>query len=300
MATECSRISTAQDLLKYTVAFKDHPSVKENENLRIVLEEASMLSHLPGSTLLSVKNQYLLQLFQKLEAGEGVLKRVQEAAERGIPEAEYTLGMMYAGGDNAPQSDAKACEWLQKASDNNYAPALHQLAVRYLRGRGVEKSLEKSFELAQRAAEQKLPEAEYSLALKYHQGKGVKQSSKDALGWLERAASSGNPIAQYELGIAHLFGKGVSKFHKWAFEWISKSAEQGCRDAQYVLGLMYLGGIGVPEKSTQNALKWLQKAAEDHDDRAQKMVWTLIKGDYVSEQEVLEMLQKLETSFFKN
>ncbi|WP_428898577.1 tetratricopeptide repeat protein [Parelusimicrobium proximum] len=50
-------------------------------------------------------------------------------------------------------------------------------------------------------------------------------------------------------------------------EWIKEKAEQGSTSAQAVLGMVYLDGLGVAQ-DTQEALKWLNKAAKQGDEGA--------------------------------
>src|SRR5581483_8392387 len=52
---------------------------------------------------------------------------------------------------------------------------------------------------------------------------------------------------------------------------VQHQAAKGDMDAQYVLGLLYLDGDGV-EQSTEEALRWLRKAAKQGDVNAQLVV----------------------------
>ena len=41
----------------------------------------------------------------------------RKAADQGVAEAQYNLGIMYKDGNGVAQSDAKAAEWYRKAAD---------------------------------------------------------------------------------------------------------------------------------------------------------------------------------------
>ena len=47
----------------------------------------------------------------------------QKAAEQGLPEAQFFLGIMYGNGSGVAQSDDKAFEWIQKAAAQGYKDA---------------------------------------------------------------------------------------------------------------------------------------------------------------------------------
>ena len=55
------------------------------------------------------------------------VKWYRKAAEQGIAEAQYNLGVMYANGEGVPRDQAKAVEWLQKAAKQGLAKAQEAL-----------------------------------------------------------------------------------------------------------------------------------------------------------------------------
>lgn len=58
-------------------------------------------------------------------------------AEKGFPEAQFNLGMMYLEGTGVPQDYASAVPLLQQAAEQGLAEAQHTLSVMYYGGRGV-------------------------------------------------------------------------------------------------------------------------------------------------------------------
>ena len=49
------------------------------------------------------------------------------AAEKGMPQAQYNLGVLYAGGIDGPSDKEKALYWLQKADDQGFDLAIEQI-----------------------------------------------------------------------------------------------------------------------------------------------------------------------------
>ena len=103
--------------------------------------------------------------------------------------------------------------------------------------------------------------------------KGAGQTSKlPALAEWKQAAERGDPKAQDKLGDAYLAQQDFST----AAKWYSLAAERGIATAQCSLGMLLLAGkpstvIGYAPVSGDptNAIKWLQRAANQDNGRAQ-------------------------------
>jgi len=75
-------------------------------------------------------------------------QQLQELAERGDPEAENALGLIYAQGDQkhgVKPNEAEAARWFGKAAEHNYVPAQSKLGALYWGGRGVPPSLNQAY-----------------------------------------------------------------------------------------------------------------------------------------------------------
>ena len=73
-------------------------------------------------------------------------------------------------------------------------------------------------------------------------------------------ATAGDIEAARKLGLLYYNGKVVSKNFMEALKWLQKAANQGDSEAQCFIGVMYEKGEGVTKDYSQ-ALKWFQKAA---------------------------------------
>ena len=74
----------------------------------------------------------------------GVLKDDAEAirwyrlaAEQGLADAQYNLGVKYANGEDVLKNDVEAVRWFRLAADQSYAWAQSRLGAMYANGEGV-------------------------------------------------------------------------------------------------------------------------------------------------------------------
>ena len=82
-------------------------------------------------------------------------------------------------------------------------------------------------------------------------------------------AYCGDTNAQLELGDIALMTRGED--YTKALKWLTRAAEKGNPRAQLALGIMYSEGNGV-EHNHSEALKWLTKAAAQGEEGAQFLI----------------------------
>lgn len=82
---------------------------------------------------------------------ERALKDFREAADKGIADAQYYVGLMYAEGEGTARSYEEAVKWYAKAAEQNQPDALYALAKLYVIGGGVDADPAKAIELYERA-----------------------------------------------------------------------------------------------------------------------------------------------------
>jgi TPR repeat protein len=87
---------------------------------------------------------------------------------------------------------------------------------------------------------------------------------KKAIADLREIAYAGNVNAQVQLGVIYLRGDGAPKDDAEALKWLQKAADQDNPIAERYLAEMYFKGRGVPADILQ-AAKWLRMAAEQGD-----------------------------------
>jgi TPR repeat protein len=84
---------------------------------------------------------------------ERALKFFQDAAEKGLADAQFYTGLMHAEGQGVVRSYAEAVKWYEKAAAQNQPDALYALAKLYVIGSGVQPDSAKAIELYKRAEE---------------------------------------------------------------------------------------------------------------------------------------------------
>ena len=171
---------------------------------------------------------------------------VRWQADHGDAEAQYRMGLRYAGGDGVTRHHGRARGWFQLAAAQGH--------------RG----------------------AQYRLAMAYAKGRGAPHDDKRALEWFAKAADQGHVRAQYRLGDAYLNGRGTGKEPAWAARWLGKAADAGHGEAQVALGVGYAAGMGLPVDRVE-AWKWLRAAEAAGREQAsglrQKVELTLDEAD---------------------
>jgi TPR repeat protein len=116
---------------------------------------------------------------------------VKQQAEKGDPDAQSKLGVLYASGVGMKMDKKEAVKWYRKAADQGYPVAQWNLAFMYVRGEGVEQSYPEALALFRKAAEAGFENAQYDLGMMYLQGLAVKEDRAEARRWFLKAADQG-------------------------------------------------------------------------------------------------------------
>lgn len=88
-------------------------------------------------------------------------------AEKGLPEAQYHLGLMFDDGHGVSQDYAEAMKWFRKAAEQGNAFAQHGLGNMYLEGIVVPQDTFEATKWFMRAADQGLAASQYNVGLHY-------------------------------------------------------------------------------------------------------------------------------------
>jgi len=194
----------------------------------------------------------------------------RKAAEQGLKEAQYNLGLLYEGWNDGPglhQNYEQAAIWFRRAADQGYERAQRSLGLLLALGLVVPRDHAE----IRGAAEQGNAKAQFSLGIQYQKGEGVLQDYAQAAVWFRKAADQGYADAQNNLGWMYDYGQGVPQDYAQAAIWYRRAGEQGVASAQYYLGVLYDHGVGVTQDNAQAAV-WLSKAAAQGHREAQKIL----------------------------
>lgn len=232
---------------------------------------------------LALQSAPALAASDPLEAGKDAylandFKRAYEIlrplAERGNPDAQITLGIMFDYGQGVAKDDAQATEWYRKAAMQGMPAVQHNLGVKYFEGIGIDKDYAEAARWWRMAAKLGFAESQYSLGEMYAYGIGAPKQEDEAAGWYRLAAEQGHALAQYRLGVLYAAGRGVELDHAQAYRWLEKAAAQGMPQAQYQVGRFNEDGIGV-QANPVAARKWYRQAVAQGYDKAQRRLAAL-------------------------
>ncbi|MGG4603986.1 tetratricopeptide repeat protein [Paenalcaligenes sp. Me131] len=129
--------------------------------------------------------------FSKAESravDQDLFKTIQREAEQSNPHAQYYLGLLYYWMNYY----GKAHEWFEKAAEQGLAQAQFSLGVMYDQGRGVPQNDVKAFEWYEKSAQQGDVDAQLSLGVMYMIGQGTPQNQATAKELFKQACDNGD------------------------------------------------------------------------------------------------------------
>lgn len=203
--------------------------------------------------------QYGMRLLEQ-ENVEKALLFLRRAAERGYPDAQYHLAVIYNDGTGVMSDIEQANMWFRKAADSGNTDAQYKLSLALESGNHVKRDPKGALQYLKKAAAAGNLEALSHYADKFLYGDeeaGIHNDLEQAIGLLEVAAKKGFEAAQIKLGKIYWderygYHDVTAAINKWMMP-----AIRGNRDAEYYLALAYreLGKEG-------ESNKWLRAAAD--------------------------------------
>ncbi len=164
------------------------------------------------------------------------IKSVESRAFEGVAEAQHDLAALYTAGQGGVKTDfARAAQWFEEAANNGVANARYNLGVLYHQGLGVTQDTSKALNWYKAAAGQNHPEAQYNLGIAYIEGVGTTYSPEKAAANFESAARAGIMEAAYNLGLIHENGLLGNPAPDNAIYWYSRAAENGSPEGKAAL-----------------------------------------------------------------
>lgn len=218
------------------------------------------------------------------------------AAEGGLTEAQYSLGLCYLRQDGTGENEEEAFKWFRKAvhaeddmtalsrlqqaaeKGNKKAQYIFGFYYRYGKGGivqdgGVVQGDETAFNWYEKAAEAGLSYAQNTVGFCYSNGIGVSVNDEMALHWYYIAADNGDTWAINNIGVCYSNGEGgLHKDKKTALDWFRKAADSGNALAMSNIGTYYEYGEGGIRKDEQRALEWHRMAADNGNARGMRNV----------------------------
>lgn len=205
-----------------------------------------------------------------------------------------------------PGMEEEAFSLISQAAETGLSEALYSLGLLYTYGKGINVNFEIAAQKFKQAADQGFGEAQYIYAECLQNGKGITQNKEEALKYYELAADSNHQTAQYKLShllyssnklLASLyFNLAVENWHpdaryEWAVAQIAKfgddpvdeetaqtiinsikyAADNDVIMAQFSLGRMFKDGIGTTPNAEQ-AIHYLELALKNGVEEAQEIL----------------------------
>jgi len=190
------------------------------------------------------------------------MKKLEEQAYAGVPEAQHDLAAIYtAGRGGVTQNFERASLWFREAADN------------------------------------KVANADYNLGVLYHQGLGVERDLDRALYWYREAAKLGHPEAQYNLGISYIEGIGTEYNAPLAAAFFESSANAGIVEAAYNLGLIYENGLIGGSAKPEDAMLWYKVAADGGNADAKAALTQLASSLQIGAEDVNKMVERMQSIY---
>lgn len=213
-------------------------------------------------------------------------QEAQRLAQKGEPEAELDLGLLYDIGHGVSQDFAQAAQWYRRAAEHGNVTAMFNLGAMYDAGRGVAVDRLEAARWYERAAAQGFGRAQYDLALMLEHGDGVRRNLARAEQLYRLAGANGIQAAERRLTVianletptstrslhsdvthdeafaraqAVILQRGLSEGSKEDVAALADAAANGSALAAYDLGYCYEVGIGVKVDKTQ-AYVWYVRA----------------------------------------
>jgi len=217
--------------------------------------------------------------------------RIPKPAEPSHEKSEtFTLAEAYADENNPERDDCQAAQLfydiasaLQPGRKIDYdedtseqALALKKLAKMYGEGRGI-KNGDDVVDLFIKAAHHGHCAAQYLAGHFYREGIACEQSDAQALAWYRKASELFNEHTleshadENAREIALLRQTADARGFAAMRYWLLAKAADNNTDACYILGILFLVGIGTG-KDHAEATRWIQKAAEDGDVNALRLM----------------------------
>ncbi|MFP4386302.1 MAG: peptidoglycan-binding protein [Alphaproteobacteria bacterium] len=178
-----------------------------------------------------------------------VVKKIEVKAFEGVPEAQHDLGAIYiAGRGSIRQNLERAVFWFQEAANNGVANAKYNLGVLYHQGMGVPANLDKAIQLYTEAADLGHAEAQYNLGIANIEGIGLPYNPGNAARYFERAAHQGVVEAAYNLGLIYENGLLGEVKPDIALTWYKHAADAGSPEAKAAMQQLANSlGVGVDD-----------------------------------------------------
>lgn len=242
---------------------------KAEEALEKLLKSKLDFTNMPSEKIIdyAVNGNYSAQkhradtLYFDRNRKEDAEKWYLKACESGEAEYEHALGDFYYFEGKYEQ----ALKWYVSAGEKDYAKSMTMCGEMYYEGLGMKKPDKEEAEKWYRKSYE-IGDSEGSYRLGKYYEENYPDDIDKIIEYYYFAAEKGNNSAQYSLAMIYMKNEAQYNYEmeQAAVELLKSAAEGGNDKAQYELGCYY-----DRENDMLNAKRWLQKAIDNKNDRAQ-------------------------------
>lgn len=167
------------------------------------------------------------------------IKELENKAFAKVPEAQHDLGALYTAGQaGVTQNYERAGFWFEQAAEQGIGNAAYNLGVLYQQGLGQEQDLQRALDWYRRAAQLGHPEAQYNLGIAYIEGVGTRYNPNMAAAFFQQSALNGINEAAYNLGLILENGLLGEVRKDDALKWYRGAADLGNEEAKGALEIL--------------------------------------------------------------
>lgn len=241
----------------------------EREWFRLTLNDAIEGSR---SDQFSLGNAFYNGTSGVVQDRDKAVKWFRQAAENGLPEAQYMLAECYYYGRGVLEDEERAIVLYEKAANQGHKESIIRLAKMYYSKE--HRNSEKAFKWAKLGTECEDYECEFILGKCYYFGIGTSEDNESAFKHFKAAAYHDIVGAGLFLATCYRKGYGTGISFSDACRWYSWEAKNGNAEAQFYYGkYLYMGRYG--KENCLIATEWLLKAARGGYEAANELLGDL-------------------------
>ena len=167
------------------------------------------------------------------------IQELEDKAFNDLAEAQHDLAALYTAGQaGVTQNYERASYWFKRAAEHGIANAAYNLGVLNHQGLGQAQNMDRALDWYRRAAQLGHPEAQYNLGIAYIEGIGTRYNPNMAAAFFQQAALGGIVEAAYNLGLILENGLLGEVRPLDAMRWYRGAAENGSQEAQQALSAL--------------------------------------------------------------
>lgn len=221
---------------------------------------------------------------------------LKQAANDGVPEAQFVIGILYQNGFGCPQNKDKAAEWYGRAAKQGFAAAQYSLAAlktstfkvetsilerkKNLRVKSLGGNPISAFKLFLSAAREGFWPALGAIATCFEFGMGTKSSLRMAFSWAKKAADAGYTQCDVQVASMYHEGRGTKVNEKQALYYYKRAANRGNGLAAFSIAHIYRSKKPSRHRDTQ-IVAWLRRSAElNYIGAHSELYWVYSEGLY--------------------